>query len=455
MSLLHFLRTVDTFLNLQEPQTLPDNPNILWNVNLGFNAKLTLGGNRIVDFSGLKKGDRGIIEITQDATGSRTLTLPASSIVIGTGAAILTLDTTPAATNVIEYYYSGVIIYWELKVSGGGGGGGGVSIPANQIAVGNGTGVAGSSKFTRNTTTGQVIVANSQTDLGTYRTDVESMFIVSRSTDPAINTNAHAIVDASLFKRTNNSLAYNSFTANVTFYGSATYNHYAAFQSAFAVTDTAAISNYYGLTDNVSLDAGTSIAVRYGVIVNDGVGSGTIGDQYGLYVPTLSKGTSKNYAIGVQSNDSNFGGDIRFTTSGSAANALTPKLSFWHATSYRTAYIVDKLEANSSRLQFYVSPTSLAATLSPLEISGDNGDGTGTGTPSVIMNARVMIGSSSYPTSYLHLGLGSTVAGTSPIKFVTASAALLTTPEAGAFETDGTDYYLTNNAGTRKKITLI
>jgi len=58
------------------------------------------------------------------------------------------------------------------------------------------------------------------------------------------------------------------------------------------------------------------------------------------------------------------------------------------------------------------------------------------------------------PTAALHLPVGTTAASTSPIKFTTASAALLTTPEAGAFETDGTDLYFTNNAGVRKKVTI-
>ena len=57
-------------------------------------------------------------------------------------------------------------------------------------------------------------------------------------------------------------------------------------------------------------------------------------------------------------------------------------------------------------------------------------------------------------TAKVHIGVGTTTAGTAPIKLTTASAALLTTPEAGAFETDGTDLYFTNSAGVRKKVTL-
>lgn len=55
------------------------------------------------------------------------------------------------------------------------------------------------------------------------------------------------------------------------------------------------------------------------------------------------------------------------------------------------------------------------------------------------------------PTAKLHLPAGTTAAGTSPLKFEPTSAALMLTPENGAMEFDGTDYYLTAG-GTRKKI---
>lgn len=60
----------------------------------------------------------------------------------------------------------------------------------------------------------------------------------------------------------------------------------------------------------------------------------------------------------------------------------------------------------------------------------------------------------SAPSAYLHLGRGTSVAGHAPIKFTLPSSAILTTPEPGAFETDGTDLYFTNSAGVRKKITI-
>lgn len=59
------------------------------------------------------------------------------------------------------------------------------------------------------------------------------------------------------------------------------------------------------------------------------------------------------------------------------------------------------------------------------------------------------------PTAILHLKAGTATANTAPLKFTTSGAALLTTPEAGVLETDGTDLFFTNNAGVRKQVTLV
>ena len=54
-------------------------------------------------------------------------------------------------------------------------------------------------------------------------------------------------------------------------------------------------------------------------------------------------------------------------------------------------------------------------------------------------------------TAVLHLKAGTSAAGTAPIKLTAGT--LLTAPEAGAIEWDGTDLYITTAAGARKKVT--
>ena len=56
------------------------------------------------------------------------------------------------------------------------------------------------------------------------------------------------------------------------------------------------------------------------------------------------------------------------------------------------------------------------------------------------------------PLARLHLPAGKSTTFGAPLRF--DSGVLMSTPEAGAFETDGTDLYFTNDALVRKKITL-
>lgn len=65
---------------------------------------------------------------------------------------------------------------------------------------------------------------------------------------------------------------------------------------------------------------------------------------------------------------------------------------------------------------------------------------------------KAYFGGTTSPTAYMHLPPGTTNATTAPLKLTTAGAALMTTPEAGALETDGTSLYWTDNSGTRAAI---
>ena len=57
------------------------------------NAMVTLAGNRTLNITGLSNGAKGTLLVTQDGTGSRTLALPAGSLVEGNGAGVITLTT--------------------------------------------------------------------------------------------------------------------------------------------------------------------------------------------------------------------------------------------------------------------------------------------------------------------------------------------------------------------------
>lgn len=91
---------------------LTDGATVTWNMTTGFNKTLTIGGNRTLAFTNIQAGDYGTLIITQDATGSRTLTLPAGSKVIDGGAGALTLTAAAGAITIISFVYNGTNYFW-------------------------------------------------------------------------------------------------------------------------------------------------------------------------------------------------------------------------------------------------------------------------------------------------------------------------------------------------------
>lgn len=109
--------TVSTVNNIAPAfTTLTDGATITWTVSASLtvqNGTVTLGGNRTLAFSGIAAGMTGVLIVKQDGTGSRTLTLPASSKVIGGGAGAITLTTTASAIDILTWVYDGTNYYWN------------------------------------------------------------------------------------------------------------------------------------------------------------------------------------------------------------------------------------------------------------------------------------------------------------------------------------------------------
>lgn len=95
--------------------TLTDGATITWTVNSLYavqNGTVTLAGNRTLAFSGIAAGMTGVLIVKQDATGSRTLALPAGSKVINGGSGAITLTTTASAIDVLTWFYDGTNYFW-------------------------------------------------------------------------------------------------------------------------------------------------------------------------------------------------------------------------------------------------------------------------------------------------------------------------------------------------------
>ena len=86
------------------PVALTDGATIAVDMSLGNNFSVTLAGNRTLgDPSNVTAGQSGVIVVTQDGTGSRTLAFAGTKYKFAGGSAV-TLTTTAAAVDVLAYY---------------------------------------------------------------------------------------------------------------------------------------------------------------------------------------------------------------------------------------------------------------------------------------------------------------------------------------------------------------
>ncbi|MBB6500846.1 hypothetical protein [Pedobacter cryoconitis] len=87
---------------------------ITWDQTKGATATVTLTGNSTLTITNAIAGMYGLIKVKQDATGSRTLTLPTGSKVINGGGGLVTLTTTANAIDVLSYFYDGTNYFWTI-----------------------------------------------------------------------------------------------------------------------------------------------------------------------------------------------------------------------------------------------------------------------------------------------------------------------------------------------------
>lgn len=108
---------VDTIKVVYTPEsltTLTDASTITWDyATQTREAKVTLGGNRTLSITNLPAGK--VVYLTlgviQDATGSRTLSLPAGTKVINGSSGVVSLTTTANAVDILSFRWNGVTLY--------------------------------------------------------------------------------------------------------------------------------------------------------------------------------------------------------------------------------------------------------------------------------------------------------------------------------------------------------
>jgi hypothetical protein len=96
------------------PVALTDAATIATDASLGTHFTVTLAGNRTLgNPTNPTHGQRCIWEITQDATGLRTITL-GSAFALGTSIAAVTLTTTASKTDFIGAIYNSTAGKWRV-----------------------------------------------------------------------------------------------------------------------------------------------------------------------------------------------------------------------------------------------------------------------------------------------------------------------------------------------------
>jgi len=95
---------------------VPAGSTVTWDMELGDFALLTLTSNCSLTIQNSFIGNTGILELQQDASGSRTITFPANSTASSGGAISgLALNTAPNSISILSFIYNGSKYRWFVK----------------------------------------------------------------------------------------------------------------------------------------------------------------------------------------------------------------------------------------------------------------------------------------------------------------------------------------------------
>ena len=91
-------------------QTLTEASPVVWNMLTGYNATITLTGNRTLSITNIANGMSGCLIVKQNAGGC-TLTLPTGSKL--QGATALTLTSAAGSVDILTFTYDGTNYWWS------------------------------------------------------------------------------------------------------------------------------------------------------------------------------------------------------------------------------------------------------------------------------------------------------------------------------------------------------
>lgn len=110
IGVLDFIRLGNGAVNTAT--ALTDAATISWDFANGNVGYFTIGGNRVLSISNLPANTSGVLYVTQDGTGGRTLTFPTGSTFINGWDGVI--DTTANKTIALAFFFDGTTYKWNL-----------------------------------------------------------------------------------------------------------------------------------------------------------------------------------------------------------------------------------------------------------------------------------------------------------------------------------------------------
>lgn len=105
-----------SFIN-NEGQELTCASTTNWDLSSGKNAYVTLTENTTLNISNVSSFNEGVLVVTQDGTGGRTISLPPSSFVSNNGGGAVTLTSSPGGVDKLKFHYLNSKFYWDIKTT--------------------------------------------------------------------------------------------------------------------------------------------------------------------------------------------------------------------------------------------------------------------------------------------------------------------------------------------------
>jgi hypothetical protein len=99
-------------LGISSPLTLTDSGTVSWNYSLGFNAVVTIAGNRNISITGVTAGDYGTLKIIQGSTGSYRINFSTSHKFPN---ATYSFSTTGGRWDIYGFFYDGTYFNWTYN----------------------------------------------------------------------------------------------------------------------------------------------------------------------------------------------------------------------------------------------------------------------------------------------------------------------------------------------------